>query len=192
MINSPEMQDLSDQIGEFVHYWGFKRIHGKMWTHLFLAKAPLDAADFVKQMKISKALVSISLRELSEFEVIQSAGKSLRGTQLYKINPDIMSVILSVLRQREKRMLSRVQAAHQNMLKMTAPSETNKTDSNISHEHLNQLGELMNKATFALDSFIGLQPIDFGDWAHVFNVEPVANGAAVNLPTLSERVPETV
>ncbi len=97
----PELEDLADQIGEFIHYWGFKRIHGRIWTHIYLAAKPLDAADLVRQMKISKALVSISLRELIDFEVIEEVGKSSRGTHLYRANPDILKVILSVLRQRE-------------------------------------------------------------------------------------------
>jgi DNA-binding transcriptional regulator GbsR (MarR family) len=170
---TPEMQDLSDQIGEFMYYWGFKRIHGKMWTHLFLAAEPLDAADLVKQMKISKALVSISLRELMDFEVIRMDGKSARGTQLYKTNPDLMSVILSVLRQREKRMLSRVDAAHQTMLKI---SESDKSQMRIDSGKLVQLGDLVHKATSALDDFIELKPIDFTEWEKTFQVGAMTNG----------------
>lgn len=171
--STPEMQDLSDQIGEFMYYWGFKRIHGKMWTHLFLAQNPLDAADLVKQMKISKALVSISLRELMDFEVILMDGKSVRGTQLYKVNPDLMSVILSVLRQREKRMLSRVEAAHQNMLKI---SDADKKHMGINSEKLTALGDIVQKATGALDDFIELKPVDFTEWEKSFNIGSLADG----------------
>jgi DNA-binding transcriptional regulator GbsR (MarR family) len=166
-ITTPEMQELSDQIGEFVYYWGFKRIHGKIWTHIFLANRPLDAADLVKQMKISKALVSISLRELMEYEVIHTAGKSARGTQLYKTNPDILQVILSVLRQREKRMLARVQAAHESMLKVS-PEEQAKTG--VSQARMLQLGLLVQKAVLGLDSIISLRPVDFGEWHKIFEI----------------------
>jgi DNA-binding transcriptional regulator GbsR (MarR family) len=169
-ITTPEMQELSDQIGEFVYYWGFKRIHGKIWTHLFLANRPLDAADLVKQMKISKALVSISLRELMEYEVIHTAGKSARGTQLYKTNPDILQVILTVLRQREKRMLARVQAAHESMQKV-APEEQAKTG--VSQIRMLQLGLLIQKAVLGLDGIISLQPVDFGDWQKVFEIPQI-------------------
>jgi DNA-binding transcriptional regulator GbsR (MarR family) len=159
--STPEMQDLSDQIGEFMYYWGFKRIHGK------IAQNPLDAADLVKQMQISKALVSISLRELMDFDVIQMDGKSARGTQLYKVNPDLMAVILSVLRQREKRMLSHVEAAHQNMLKI---SDADKAQMSINSEKLKSLGEIIHKATGALDAFIELKPIDCSDWEKAFTI----------------------
>lgn len=161
----PEMQELSEQIGEFIHYWGFKRVHGRIWTHLFLAQRPLDAADLVKQMKISKALVSISLRELLEFEVIQEVGKSPRGTNLYRTNPDILSVILSVLRQREKRMLSRIQAAHEALDRVNLEG---KEEHSISQKHLEQLSHLVQNASLGLESFIALKSVDFGEWRNAF------------------------
>jgi DNA-binding transcriptional regulator GbsR (MarR family) len=163
----PEMQELSDQIGEFVYYWGFKRIHGKIWSHIYLAKKPLDAADLVRSLDISKALVSISLRELLEYDVIQFAGKSDRGTQLYKVNPDILSVIMSVLRQREKRMLAHIQAAHEGLGR--AP-ESDRAEAGLSTDHLRHLGDLVQKAVLGLDSLIALKAIDFSDWQHLFDL----------------------
>ncbi len=161
----PEMQELAEQIGEFIHYWGFKRIHGKIWTHLFLAERPLDAADLVRQMKISKALVSISLRELMEYEVIEEVGKSARGTHLYRPNPDILKVILAVLRSREKRMLTRIQAAAE-ALERTATHD--RQDNELSDKALGQLGALVTKAQMGLENFISLRSVDFGEWRQAF------------------------
>lgn len=104
----PEMEDVASQIGEFIEYWGFKNVHGRIWTHLFLAETPLDASDIVERLCISKALVSMSISDLLEYEVIQFAGKSERSTVLYKANPNVTSVIVNVLRKRERRMLSRI------------------------------------------------------------------------------------
>ena len=161
----PELQELAEQIGEFIHYWGFKRVHGRIWTSLFLAKKPLDAADLVNQLSISKALVSISLRELLEFDVIQEVGKSPRGTHLYRTNPDILSVILSVLRQREKRMLSRIEAAHEALSRVNSEE---REKYGLSEKHTVQLGSLVGKAVGALEGIIALQGIDFGDWRKDF------------------------
>lgn len=161
----PEMQELADQIGEFIHYWGFKRIHGKIWTHLFLAEKPLDAADLVRDMKISKALVSISMRELMEYEVVIDAGKSERGTHLYRTNPDILAVILNVLRQREKRMLSRIIAAQESL---NAVSPEDKTNTQLSSQRINQLGALVQNAAMSLESLIALRSVDFGEWRNAF------------------------
>ena len=177
----PEFHELAEQIGEFVHYWGFKRVHGKMWTHLFLARRPLDAGDLVSRMKISKALVSISLRELLEYEVIQELGKSPRGTHLYKTNPDILAVILSVLRQREKRMLSRIEAAHQALVRIS-PDDKHRTE--LSEDRLGQLEGLVGRANLALESFIHLKSVDFGDWREAFSLESVQPSMAAPVQPL--------
>lgn len=161
----PEMNELAEQIGEFIHYWGFKRVHGRIWTHLFLAQKPLDAADLVRQMKISKALVSISIRELLEYEVIEEVGKSSRGTHLYRTNPDILKVILSVLRQREKRMLSRMSAAQEALEKVSADE---REKHGLSEKHLSQLFGLITRASMGLEGFIAMKSVDFGDWRQAF------------------------
>lgn len=163
----PEMQELSEQIGEFIHYWGFKRVHGRIWTHLFLSDKPLDSADLVRQMKISKALVSISVHELLEFEVINEAGKSDRKTQLYTVNPDILQVILNVLRGREKRLLNRVTAAQEALDKV---SSQDKIDNQISQDRLVQLKKLVSDASEALDGLISLRSVNFADWKQSFTL----------------------
>lgn len=161
----PELEDLSEQIGEFIHYWGFKRVHGRIWTHLFLAARPLDAADLVRQMRISKALISISLRELLEYDVIQHAGRSDRGTHLYRTNADILSVILNVLRQRERRLISRVMAA-QDALTRVDPAE--RAAFGLSDDRLVGLISLNERANAALEGLIALRSVDFGDWRKAF------------------------
>jgi DNA-binding transcriptional regulator GbsR (MarR family) len=164
----PEMQELSEQIGEFIHYWGFKRVHGRIWTHLFLSDKPLDSADMVRQMKISKALVSISVHELLEYEVITECGKSERNTQLYTVNPDILQVILNVLRGREKRLLNRVTAAHEALDKV---SSQDKIDNQISQDRLVQLKKLVSDASDALDGLISLRSVNFADFKQSFTLE---------------------
>lgn len=178
----PEMEDLAEQIGEFIHYWGFKRVHGRIWTHLYLAKQPLDAADLVRQMKISKALVSISLRELLEYEVIEEVGKSPKGTHLYRTNPDILKVILSVLRQREKRIIARIQAA-QNSLERTAAED--RQAHGMSEESLKMLGELISKASIGLESFIAFKSVDFGEWRKAFITTDLAAEAELRARSIA-------
>lgn len=172
----PEMHDLAEQIGEFIHYWGFKRVHGRIWTHLYVAQKPLDAADLVRQMKISKALVSISLRELLEFEVIEEVGKSSRGTHLYRTNPDILKVILAVLRQREKRILSRIQSAQESLQRT---SKDDRATHGMSDQNIAQLGQLIQNASVGLESFIALRSVDFGEWRQAFITTDLKEEAAL-------------
>ena len=109
--NLPELDYLADLVGEFIEYWGFKRIHGRIWLHLYLNESPLDASALMEKLSVSKALISISIKSLLEYEVIQEEGLSSDGTRLYSANPNLQDVITHVLRQREKVMMGKIQAA---------------------------------------------------------------------------------
>ena len=109
--NLPELEYLADLVGEFIEYWGFKKIHGRIWLNLYLSDCPLDAAALMAKLNVSKALISISIKDLLEFEVIIEHGLSPEGTRIYGANPDLHTVISHVLRQREKVMMGKIQAA---------------------------------------------------------------------------------
>lgn len=158
---TPELTELANQIGEFIQYWGFKKVHGRIWTHLYLSSEPLDAADLMERLKISKALVSMSLSDLTEYEVIQVAGRSERGTTLYSANPEVIAVILNVLRTRERRILSHVAAAHKVL------QESHKDDRRgvpLDKARVRSLGEMIRSAETHLDGLLTLDTVDFSAW----------------------------
>ncbi len=111
MKRNNELTELSQRLGDLIHNWGFKRIHGRIWTRLFLSTRPLDAADLIQQLDISKALVSISIRELLELKAVEEVGRSARGTNLYRANDDLNAIYLELLRQRERKMIAETTAA---------------------------------------------------------------------------------
>ncbi|MFW7380403.1 MAG: GbsR/MarR family transcriptional regulator [Oligoflexus sp.] len=109
---APELEDFADQIGGFMEYWGFKKVHGQIWVHLYLSNRNLDASDLMRRLSISKALVSISLKELLDFGVIEEAGKSPRGTRTYRATEDVSKPIIETIRRRERRLISRILSAY--------------------------------------------------------------------------------
>ena len=111
MKTNAELAELSHRLGELIHNWGFKRIHGRIWTRLFLSTRPLDAADLIQQLDISKALVSISIRELLDLKAVEEVGRSARGTNLYRANGNLNEIYLQLLRRREQPMLEQTSAA---------------------------------------------------------------------------------
>jgi DNA-binding transcriptional regulator GbsR (MarR family) len=143
-----EVELLAHQISELVHSWGFKRIHGRIWTHLYLARHPFDAADLVRQLDISKALVSISLREMLEYEVIIDLGKGDRGTHLYRINPDLQSVFKCVLRQREKKRLEAIEGIRAKIELLPADE---KERMELSARNIAELGQLISRGSALID-----------------------------------------
>lgn len=147
----PELDDFAEQIGQFIEYWGFKRVHGRLWTHLMMSEEPLDASQLIRRLRVSKALVSMSLSDLLEHEVVEEAGKSARGTQLYRARQDVLDVILNVLRGRERRMLARIWASY--TLLKSLPAEEFRAHG-IDREQVKLVGGLIEGATKALESFL--------------------------------------
>ena len=103
----PQALELAERVGEFIEYWGFKRIHGRIWTLAFLAQKPVDANFLMTHLDVSKALVSLSIKELLGYSVLMEAPKE-EGTQRYIVNEDIVGVISNVLVNREAKMVSEI------------------------------------------------------------------------------------
>ncbi len=157
----PQLEKLAELIGEFIQYWGFKRVHGRIWTHLFLAHEPLDAGDLIRRLKISKALVSMSLADLLEFNVIVESGKSSRGTLLYRANPAITDVITQVLVQRERKLLERIKMASEDLRKL---EEADLLVHNINGPRIQKIVQMSDEANTCLTAIVALYQIDFGGW----------------------------
>lgn len=154
----PEIEEIANQIGKFIEYWGFKKVHGQIWTLLFLNKSGLNANALIHHLGISKALVSMSLKDLIEYDVIFESGKGERGTLLYKSNPNITEVILNVLRKRERLMLSQLSAASNLTLSL---QDSEKEKHQISEDRLKSLDQMIKTANESLDAFLNLSEIDF-------------------------------
>lgn len=107
---APEIKELEDLVGNFMQYWGFKKIHGRIWTHLYTSTEALDSQSLMSRLKVSKGLMSIAIRDLLEYEVIMPVSTGKHGVTFYQANPDLMGVITNVLRKREAVMLSSVLA----------------------------------------------------------------------------------
>jgi DNA-binding transcriptional regulator GbsR (MarR family) len=151
---SPELDDVVSQIGDFIEYWGFKNVHGRIWAHLFLAGSPLDAADLCERLKISKALASISINDLLEYEVILTAPrKTDRGTLAYEVNPRISEVISNVVRKRERRMLARLSAATRVLVSLPTDLQAGCP---VQAERAKELHDMVQSAEKTLDSLLQL------------------------------------
>lgn len=150
----PELEKLTEQMSELVHNWGFKRIHGKIWSLLYLSERPLDAADLISQLQISKALVSISVRELLDAGAVKDVGRSQRGTHLFRANTDIAAIAFEVLRKRERDMLAKTQDALTALAGIQA--ETLKTFE-ISAKHVENLQIEIRNASMLLEGLVETQ-----------------------------------
>ena len=145
---------IADKIGHFIEYWGFKAVHGRIWTLIFLSPEPVDAGYLISNLKISKTLVSMTLKDLLSYQVIIEIKKERPGTQKYKINPDIMGVIFDVIRKRELRMLEDIKSCFKNVGNFNP-------DENICAQRLRQLESMVNCAHLLLESVVRGEEVDF-------------------------------
>jgi DNA-binding transcriptional regulator GbsR (MarR family) len=152
---SPELLELEASVGAFLEYWGFKKIHGRLWTHLFLSEAPMSTTELLEKLQVSPALMSSALSELIEHQVIREEKKAAHGLTFYSANSDISAVIANVLKSRELPMLTRVRAALETLQKNSSSLQGSK-------DRLQQIGEMTRVSERMLKTFIQVSQIKRG------------------------------
>lgn len=152
-----EYHQLLKSVGTFMEYWGFKAVHGKIWAAVYLSKDPIDANFMISQLQLSKAAISLGIKDLLHYDVIREVPKNGPSTQKYISNPDLMEVICNVLRQREKKMLQMVVQCSK------ALSEKSIEESPLSSQKNIQLRKMTEQAHVLLDSMLQLQTLNFKD-----------------------------
>jgi DNA-binding transcriptional regulator GbsR (MarR family) len=163
-----ELCELASEVGNFIRYWGFKKIHGKIWTHLYLSKVPLDAGTLMRRLNVSKALMSLSLHDLMDYEVILEAGKSDKGTQLFTANQDVVTVIVNVLKRRERKMLELIQATHKTLKdRLASPAGLDP----VCAQKLKNLEAMIQEAKVNLDSILELATLDLNSWQDIAQIK---------------------
>ncbi|MCG8606055.1 hypothetical protein MJD09_13830, partial [bacterium] len=136
-------QRLAESVGEFIKYWGFKEIHGRVWTHVYLAKHPITAKELTTKLGVTKGLVSMTLSELIAYQVIEKINIGNTKSAGYQSNTDLFEVIYNILRNRELKMTSRIQENIKALTEVMNDSEPE------TREKLRKLDDMTN---FAVDS----------------------------------------
>ena len=158
------LKALADSVGDFIRYWGFRRIHGQIWTQVYLSSDPLSGADLVRRLKVSKALVSPALSELEDYGLILPAGGDGK-TKLYTAAPDVFGVIKKILQSRERKLIQRSAQHCQKLMDLQAPEPALDEPSDLNTEHLQQLSGMIQSAEAALDLVVHFaSPQDLSHW----------------------------
>lgn len=152
---SPEavaLKQLSESVGDFIRYWGFRRIHGEIWTQVFLSKTQLSGAEITKRLGVSKSLVSPALSELEVYGLITRTEDG-KKTKRYSAVPNVLPVIKAILKKREARMIAEAQDRFESLRKI---QDKNKhSNSIIAADQLEELGQMISLAQFAVHFLIG-------------------------------------
>jgi DNA-binding transcriptional regulator GbsR (MarR family) len=130
-----EFIELENKIGDFIEYWGFKGIEGKIWLNIFVSNEPMCPEDIMNSLSISKALTSNSLKRLVKFKVLEKAHVGNHGTQFYRANKNVTKVIKDVLRMRERRMLNNIHSDIELIINTKSTDNENLDKSKINYLH---------------------------------------------------------
>lgn len=97
----PNLHAVIDGVGDLMAFWGFPRSHGRIWTLLYLAERPLHAGEIGILLALSSGQVSVSLRELEQWQVVH--GERPRGERRTWFRPEtnVFRMVTRVYRERE-------------------------------------------------------------------------------------------
>lgn len=97
-------------VGHFIEYWGFMRLQGEIWALVFISNKPLTSSEVANLLGVSKASVSLAMRELIAYRVILQNDDSGKRNLPLVVNEDLPQVIAGVLRMRELQLLGQTRA----------------------------------------------------------------------------------
>ena len=106
--------DVCDAIGDFIEYWGFKRIHGRVWALVALSSKPLPQVEIAQKLGVSRSLVSGVVAELVDRGLLRPT-EDKRNTP-YTAMTDFWPTVAAVLRSREWLLLEKVKIALEGFL----------------------------------------------------------------------------
>jgi DNA-binding transcriptional regulator GbsR (MarR family) len=95
------MSDFVDEVGDFFERFGLRRNLGRIWAALYLAPQPLTQAELADLLGLSAAMVSSSLKELSQRQAVRVVTE--RGSRLtrYEAEDQLLRTVATILANRE-------------------------------------------------------------------------------------------
>lgn len=108
-------------VGGFIEYWGFKAIHGKVWTLLALRKLPMGQSEIAETLGVSRSLMSSAISELHDYGLVRPTSDHRNAP--WEAVMDVWPTIADVLRTREWMLLETARNALESALESVALNE---------------------------------------------------------------------
>jgi DNA-binding transcriptional regulator GbsR (MarR family) len=84
-----------------MHFWGFKRPMGRIWTILYLSPEPVSAADLGTNLKMSAGAVSMALAELEKWGAVTRTWIPGARRDYFVAEASIWKMVQRVVKERE-------------------------------------------------------------------------------------------
>jgi DNA-binding transcriptional regulator GbsR (MarR family) len=99
-----------EAVGNVIEFWGFKRNQGRVWGLLYLRGEPLTAGEIERELDLSKGGVSMLLRDLERWGVVQRVRLPPDTVWRYAAETDLVRMVTHVIEEREAGFVSRIRA----------------------------------------------------------------------------------
>lgn len=148
-----------DAAGNTIEFWGFKRNHGRVWALLYLRDVALTAAEIEKELELSKGGVSMLLRDLERWGVINRVRSPHDPSWRYQAETDLLKMLRRVIEEREFSFIGRVHADLQEARRL---AEGDPSTGKAQIARLKRMEQLAEASEKALRLFLKTAKLDVG------------------------------
>ncbi len=151
---SNQSQSLIMHFGEMGSRWGFNRTIGQLLGLLFVSPSCLNAEEMMKILSISRSNVSMALKELLSWGLIQVKHQPHDRKEYFTVIGDVWAMAHIVLEQRRKREIDPTRTLLQQHLS-TKPSNESE---HYAHQQMQQMYELLTIFDQCADQLRSIKP----------------------------------
>ncbi len=108
--NYEAIRHTCEAIGQIIESWGFKKIMGMTWAFLYLCPEPASAKDICTALNISPALASITLQDLTRWQVVKKISPLGKRRDYYIAEHDMWKMLNKILEFRERPQVENVKS----------------------------------------------------------------------------------
>ncbi|MEM7465419.1 MAG: GbsR/MarR family transcriptional regulator, partial [Pseudomonadota bacterium] len=100
---TPIIQDFVQHFGEMGSRWGINRTVGQVYALLFVSERPLDAEDLVAELGISRSNVSMAIKELRNWRLLETVYVPDARSEHFTAPEDVWRIFQTLAEERRRR-----------------------------------------------------------------------------------------
>jgi len=139
---SPLTQTFVSHFGEMGSRWGVNRTVGQIYALLFLSPRPLNADDIADRLGFSRSNVSMGLKELEAWRLVQLRRVPGDRREYFSTPDDIWAILRTLVEERKRREVDPTMTMLRDVL-MDAPSSDDERHAQARMRQMYELIELL-------------------------------------------------
>ena len=153
---APSIQAFILHFGEMGSRWGINRTVGQIYALLYIAEEPLNAEQITDRLGLSRSNVSMGLKELQSWRLVQSQHLPGDRKDYFSTPEDILDIALTLLEEKRKRELDPTLT----LLRQTLMEAPNTSEQAHARKRLQEMCELMEQVSDWSDDLLKLSRSD--------------------------------